>query len=56
LFNTGEEQAYKPELVFVIDLVDTKAEDILSRQAVDNWEHSRIRAVGRSAQWWGGRM
>ncbi|EER10253.1 conserved hypothetical protein [Perkinsus marinus ATCC 50983] len=45
LFNTGEEQAYKPELVFVIDLGDTKAEDILSRQAVDNWEHSRIRAI-----------
>ncbi|KAF4672137.1 nuclear cap binding complex subunit [Perkinsus chesapeaki] len=47
LFNTGREQAYKPELVFVIDLGSMKSSGVLAgvkNEAVDNWEHSRIRA------------
>ncbi|KAF4649216.1 hypothetical protein FOZ61_001620, partial [Perkinsus olseni] len=47
LFDTGAEQAHKPELVFVIDLGSTKSSDILARtktEAVDKWEHSRIQA------------
>ncbi|KAF4720477.1 hypothetical protein FOZ63_015314, partial [Perkinsus olseni] len=42
LFDTGAEQANKPELVFVIDLGSTKSSDILARtrtEAVDKWEH-----------------
>ncbi|KAF4649838.1 hypothetical protein FOL46_001461 [Perkinsus olseni] len=42
LFDTGAEQAHKPELVFVIDLGSTKSSDILARtktEAVDNAVH-----------------